>query len=237
MTRENRGMQQLSESDLRDEVRRIQADFHSRLSKIRAAVESTGLDVNAFFQSTSLFDGPMPAHVKPAGFAEHVLFFGSRDEMLQSIRLPAGPEVCELGVWKGAFSKRILKHFSPRVFHLFDLQFSGLDPSVRSEVAVVLHEGDSGTAIAKLADDSIDYAYVDGDHSYAGSRRDIVGILPKVKQGGYIQLNDYTPWSVLSGFPYGVMANVHDVLNRGDATMVGFALQPFGHHDVLLRKS
>jgi hypothetical protein len=230
-------MQQLSESDLRDEVRRIQADFHSRLSKVRTAVESKGVDVNAFFQSTALFDGPMPSHVKATGFAEHVRFFGSRDEMLQSIQLSAGPEVCELGVWKGAFSKRILKHFSPRVFHLFDLQFGGLDPSVRSEPTVVLHEGDSGTAIAKLADDSIDYAYVDGDHSYAGSRRDIVGILPKVKQGGYIQLNDYTPWSVLSGFPYGVMANVHEVLNRGDAKMVGFALHPAGHHDVLLRKS
>jgi hypothetical protein len=230
-------MQQLSESELRDEVRRIQSDFHSRLSQVRAAVESKGLDVNAFFQSTALFDGPMPAHVKPAGFAEQVRFFGSRDGMLHSIQLSAGPEVCELGVWKGAFSKRILRHFSPRLFHLFDLHFSGLDPSVRSEAAVVLHEGDSGTAIAKLADDSIDYAYVDGDHSYAGSRRDIVGILPKVKQGGYIQLNDYTPWSVLSGFPYGVMANVHEVLNRGDATMVGFALHPAGHHDVLLRKS
>jgi hypothetical protein len=230
-------MQQLSESELRDEVRRIQADFHSRLSAIRGAVESKGLDVNAFFQSTALFDGPVPSQVKAAGFAEHVRFFGSRDEMLQSIQLSAGPEVCELGVWKGAFSKRMLKHFSPRVFHLFDLQFSGLDPAVRSEAAVVLHEGDSGTAIATLADDSIDYAYVDGDHSYAGSRRDIIGILPKVKRGGYIQLNDYTPWSVLSGFPYGVMANVHEVLNRGDATMVGFALQPFGHHDVLLRKS
>jgi hypothetical protein len=230
-------MQQPSESDLREQVRRLQADFHAGLAVVRSAVESKGLDANAFFQTTALFDGPIPVTVNAAAFGESVRFFGSRDEMLRSIQLPAGSEVCELGVWKGAFSKRILKHFSPRVFHLFDLQFSGLDPLVRSEAAVILHEGDSGTAIATLADDSIDYAYVDGDHSYAGSRRDLLGILPKVRKGGYIQLNDYTPWSVLSGFPYGVMANVHDVLNRGDATMVGFALQPFGHHDVLLSKS
>jgi hypothetical protein len=62
-------MQQLSESDLRDEVRCIQADFHSRLSKVRTAIEAKGLDFNAFFQSTALFDGPMPSQVKATGFA------------------------------------------------------------------------------------------------------------------------------------------------------------------------
>lgn len=230
-------MQQPSESDLREQVRRIQADFHAGLRAVRAAIASNGLDVDAFFQTTALFDGPIPALVAAAGFAENVHFFGSREQMLQSIRLPAGPEVCEIGVWKGSFSRKILKHFCPRALHLFDLSFDGLDPQVRGDAAVVLHEGDSGAALATLSDDSLDYAYVDGDHSYAGSRRDVFGILPKVKRGGYVQLNDYTPWSVLSGFPYGVMANVHDVLNQGAATMVGFALQSFGHHDVLLKKS
>lgn len=70
----------------------------------------------------------------------------------------------------------------------------------------------------------------------AGARRDLLGVLPKVKQGGFIQVNDYTPWSVLSGFPYGVMANVNEILNQGLAKVVEFGWQPFGHHDVLLAK-
>jgi hypothetical protein len=225
------------ETTARAEVRKAQGEFHARLAAIRSKVESHGADSNAFFLSTALFDGPPPAPLAKGALAESFRMCGSRDELLRSIRLPAGSSVCELGVWKGAFTRRILDHLAPATCHLFDLTFAPLDPAVRSHPAVVLHEGDSGAAIASLPDASVDFAYVDGDHSYQGARRDLFGVFPKVKPGGLIQVNDYTPWSVLSGFPYGVMAGVHELLNGGGCTLIGFGLHPFGHHDLLIRKS
>jgi hypothetical protein len=43
---------------------------------------------------------------------------------------------------------------------------------------------DSVTAAATFADRSLDFVYIDGDHSYAGCRRDILAWAPKVKVGG-----------------------------------------------------
>jgi hypothetical protein len=37
----------------------------------------------------------------------------------------------------------------------------------------------------------IDFAYVDGDHTRIGVYQDLVGLLPHMKQGGYILIDDY----------------------------------------------
>jgi predicted O-methyltransferase YrrM len=224
------------EANAREEIEQICNDFRTRLASVRRRIADHTTDIDQFLCSTKLCDGPMPAHVRAEAFAPGVRMFGSRLELLRSAQLPTAPTVCEIGVWKGAFSRQLLTHLSPASLHLFDLDFALLDPVVREDRAVQLHAGDSGETIANLLDDSIDFAYVDGDHSYIGSRRDFLGIMPKVRQGAFIQANDYTPWSILSGFPYGVMANVNELLNQGALEVVGFAWHRFGHHDVLLRK-
>lgn len=224
------------EAEARAEVDRICDDFRRGIAAARQSIGRRTADIDGFLQTTRLFDGPRPETVRADAFADCVRMFPSRNELLRSVRLPEGPTACEIGVWKGSFSKALLRALAPATLHLFDLRFDLLDPDVRTHRAVVLHEGDSGERIAALADDSLDYAYVDGDHTYAGARRDLYGVLPKVKSGGFVQVNDYTPWSVLSGFPYGVMANVNEILGRGLATVVGFGWHPYGYHDVLLRK-
>lgn len=224
------------EAETRAEVDRICDEFRRGIAAARRSVAQHTTDVDGFLQTTRLFDGPRPEMVRADAFAEGARIFASRNELLRSVRLPAAPTVCEIGVWKGSFSKAMLRDLAPARLHLFDLRFDLLDPDVRAHGAVVLHEGDSAAGIATLADDSLDFAYVDGDHTYQGVRRDLHGVLPKVKHGGFIQVNDYTPWSVLSGFPYGVMANVNEILGRGLVKVVGFGWHPYGYHDVLLRK-
>ena len=91
--------------------------------------------------------------------------------------------------------------------------------------------------MATLPDASVDFACVDGDHFRQGARRGLFADFPKVKPGGPIQVNDCTPWSILSGFPYGIMAAVHELLNAGGCTLEGFGLHPFGHHGLLIRKA
>ena len=50
---------------------------------------------------------------------------------------------------------------------------------------------DSRTAADKFADKSLDFDYIDADHSYAGCRGDIVAWAQKVKAGGILAGHDY----------------------------------------------
>lgn len=50
---------------------------------------------------------------------------------------------------------------------------------------------DSRTAADKFADKSLDFVYIDADHSYAGCRGDIVAWAQKVKAGGILAGHDY----------------------------------------------
>lgn len=53
-------------------------------------------------------------------------------------------------------------------------------------------EGDSSAMIARAAEERgpFDLALIDGDHSYAGARRDILLAMPAVSPGGYVLLHD-----------------------------------------------
>jgi hypothetical protein len=50
---------------------------------------------------------------------------------------------------------------------------------------------DSVEAAQYVEDDSLDFCFIDGDHSYVGTKRDIKAWLPKVKVGGWICGHDY----------------------------------------------
>jgi hypothetical protein len=57
------------------------------------------------------------------------------------------------------------------------------------EKAVFL-KGMSHTMIKEIPDDSLIFAYIDGDHSFGGCFSDLLNIYPKVKTGGIISLHD-----------------------------------------------
>lgn len=54
-------------------------------------------------------------------------------------------------------------------------------------------EGDSAESAALFADNAIDGAFIDADHSYNGCRRDVEAWFPKVKADGIFCGHDY-PW-------------------------------------------
>lgn len=51
-------------------------------------------------------------------------------------------------------------------------------------------------AVAEFDDGSVDFLYVDGDHTMEGVKSDIVGWLPKVRVGGILSGDDYNMTSV-----------------------------------------
>jgi len=56
-------------------------------------------------------------------------------------------------------------------------------------------KGTSDTILPTIKDESIDFAYIDGDHSPEQVYKDAVNILPKMKKNGIILFDDYL-WEV-----------------------------------------
>jgi hypothetical protein len=55
----------------------------------------------------------------------------------------------------------------------------------------ILMKQKSLTAVKKFEDKTLDFVFIDGDHSYKGVKEDIIAWLPKVKGTGFISGHDY----------------------------------------------
>lgn len=132
------------------------------------------------------------------------------DEILK--RLPPGHVVgAEIGVFSGATSARLLRRE--------DLILFMVDPwteFVADGVVIATNEDqeknfkaaqeatefaqnrrhivrmDSGMAAACMDDASLDFVFIDGDHSYIAVSADIRVWLPKLKRGGLLCGHDYS---------------------------------------------
>jgi len=120
--------------------------------------------------------------------------------------------VCaEIGVWKGQFSKEILKR-KPGKLYLIDPwksitdiperwhaapqeEMDGIYEEVvkdfdsRDEVEIIRKF--SADAVSGIEDNSLDWIYIDGNHSYEFVKQDLELWWPKLKHGGCICGDDY----------------------------------------------
>lgn len=133
-------------------------------------------------------------------------------------RLPKGGVAVEIGVWQGEFSPTILKLIEPSQLYLIDpwrhigedshtTAFVGRTEDEKMEAIfqkVVksfekeIEAGQVGIirefsvpALKLFDDESISFAYVDGDHSYEGVSADLTALYPKIKKGGIMAFDDY----------------------------------------------
>lgn len=122
--------------------------------------------------------------------------------------------VCEVGVWKGEFAKVLLEQVpSIHSYTLIDPWRNLPDwnkPANKSNVEfenirrealerldnfkhkIVERRGTTKNAAPSLQDASLDFAYIDGDHTLRGITIDLISILPKIKKGGFIGGDDFT---------------------------------------------
>lgn len=56
---------------------------------------------------------------------------------------------------------------------------------------IIHHKEFSENIFHKFEDESFDFIYVDGNHSYEAVKRDLENYLPKIKNGGFIGGHDY----------------------------------------------
>lgn len=123
-------------------------------------------------------------------------------------------EVAEIGVWKGDFAAYILKecgaiaryHMIDPWRHLdawekpanvdresFELIFSeAMTKTSFAEEKISVLRGTTTEMIGRIPDESLDFAYVDGDHTLRGITVDLIRCYPKVKSGCYIGGDDFS---------------------------------------------
>ena len=159
--------------------------------------------------------------------------FADREAMMAAM-VPAGGIGAELGVQNGHFSRFLLDRLAPTALHLFDLAVDPIRDDVRSDKRVHLHAGDSSSSLAALKPLQFDWIYIDGDHSETGASKDAEAARARIRPGGLVVFNDYTPWSIAEAMPYGVIPVANRVVNDGFA-FVAVALSPWGYFDVMLR--
>ena len=126
-------------------------------------------------------------------------------------RLPDGPVIgVEVGVWRGYMSYALLCRPDVILFMVdnwvgneeyADIGHGAKDQEKNKEMALantqyagerrrVLHN-DSAKASLNITDRSLDFVFIDADHSYEGVKTDIFYWRPKVKKGGLLGGHDY----------------------------------------------
>ena len=120
----------------------------------------------------------------------------------------------EVGVMKGNFAANILKdcNFIEKYYmvdpwrHLeewnkpankdndiFEEYF--LETKKRTDFAAkkrIILQGKTTEVINSIADNELDFAYIDGDHTLKGISIDLISVYPKIKEGGWIAGDDFS---------------------------------------------
>jgi hypothetical protein len=123
--------------------------------------------------------------------------------------------VCEVGVYKGDFAKELLQacnkiknyymidpwqhlenwnkpaNKDDATFELFYEETINKTDFVK-EKRIILR-GKTQNVVNQIQDDSLDFAYIDGDHTLKGITIDLINIWNKIKPGGFIGGDDFVP--------------------------------------------
>ncbi|MFM8497706.1 MAG: class I SAM-dependent methyltransferase [Planctomycetia bacterium] len=132
--------------------------------------------------------------------------------------------IAEIGVWKGEFARTILSQ-CPEItaywmidpwrklpdwnkpFNVTDEEFEAiyreaLAATDRHATVRRVLRGTTAEVISQIPDGSLDFAYIDGDHSLRGITLDLLLVWPKIRPGGAIGGDDCCPSAWQHGASY-----------------------------------
>lgn len=167
-------------------------------------------------------------------------FTTDRIRMLDQI--PKGGVCAELGIWKCEFSREILRILEPEKLHLIDISPESIEiakekfPDEISKRRIEVHKGDSSKILLSMEDNSFDWIYIDGDHTYTGVKKDLDAAHLKIKSEGLISLNDYIYFGSSDMTKYGVIEAVNEFCINYNYEIIHLALQGRMYNDVTLRR-
>lgn len=140
-----------------------------------------------------------------------------RQTRLQLLERMAKNAICaEVGVWKGDFSRTILRYAQPLELHLvdpwlfapefperwygggwaksqqdMDAIYNAVVDRFRSDRRVIVHRLASAEAARHFPDRAFDWIYLDANHSYAEVLTDLANWSAKLKVGGVLAGDDW----------------------------------------------
>jgi SAM-dependent methyltransferase len=164
------------------------------------------------------------------------------------LSLPRDAVCAEVGTWRGDFAERILRSTRPRVLHLvdpwqhreedtyrhalfgggaregqaaMDAVYAGVLERFREPIEggrVQVHRARSVDAAAAFEPASLDWAYIDGDHTYEAVRADLEAYYRAIRPGGFLAGDDYGEpgW-----WGDGVTRAVDEFAPRGELRIIG----------------
>lgn len=148
---------------------------------------------------------------------------GSREEFwTRFISIPQLRRIAEIGIYRGDFAENMLRNCdcieqyfmldpwrnlaewdkpantNNEIFELL-MQSSLAKTEFADDKRIVLR-GKTTEVIDAIPDSSLDFAYIDGDHTLKGITIDLIRVFPKVKTGCFIGGDDFCP-DKLQHFP------------------------------------
>jgi hypothetical protein len=180
---------------------------------------------------------------------ENSRVFSGRKFLIEHIKtlLPLNPNVAEVGVAEGFFSEKINTILNPDKLYLIDIfshnshyyntstHYDFINNKFKNNSNIELIKNLSWDGLNSLENDSLDYIYIDADHSYESVKKDISVALKKIKLNGIIQFNDYTNYSIYEKKEYGVSKAVNELLETNNVNIVGLTLQIDGYPDIAVQ--
>ena len=163
-----------------------------------------------------------------------------RIKMLELI--PKGGICAEIGILKGDYSRYILDIVKPQKLHLIDIDPKSIKVARKrfeDEVEhnlVEIHKEDSSGYLSKIPDETFDWIYIDGDHSYEGVKKDLEAAHKKLKPDGLISLNDYIFFGSSDLTKYGIIEATNEFCLAHNYELVHFALHGRMYNDVTIRR-
>jgi predicted O-methyltransferase YrrM len=146
--------------------------------------------------------------------------FATRGQMLA--HLPPGAVAAEIGVSRGKLTNAIMTINPPRKLHLVDVwNTERYNETLKNTVAesfagaidsgaVEINRGFSTEVGATFPDGYFDWIYIDTDHSYETTRKELAIYEPKMNAGGIIAGHDFVMGNWRDGIKYGVIEAVYE---------------------------
>jgi predicted O-methyltransferase YrrM len=161
---------------------------------------------------------------------------------------------CEVGVAFGGFSQKIVEICQPKKHFLIDAwnQQGRYDETAYNSVLEKFSKGlksgqveiirnNSVDGIKLLKDNSIDFIYIDTDHTYKSTKMELIASIEKMKPGGIISGHDYKAqgrydYESKQLIPYGVVEAVQEFIIEYDYDLVYLTNEVDGFLSFSLKK-
>lgn len=176
---------------------------------------------------------------------ENLKALPDRKELLR--RMPASSIAAEFGVAGGEFSGAILGTCEPKKLYLVDVwdtnQYRPFEEAVRTRFSkeissglIEIRKNLSLYAMADFPDDHFDWIYIDTNHSYETTARELLAAERIVKTGGRILGHDYCLGNIVKPAVFGVVQAVNEFCVNRDWFFEYITLESHGHLSYCLKR-